>query len=454
MAQTKITNRLLFSLTNASGKDVFYRDTELPGFGVKVTPKGRVVFVAEGRIKGGKTKRVTIGNHPVIKLDKAREMAQASLLVMKQGDDPIELDRQEREGKVKAAALSDALAIPLQTVFDDFLRGRNHKPKTAKDYINTVEVCFLDWLPKPIRFITRKEVEQRFFQLQTNNGKAQAVKAMRILSAIMNYAKADEVEGVRLISENPCEVLRDKKIDRTVKPRKRFLDKEELRAVVEELSHVNHPDYIKQEKRITSLNVADYLLLLLFTGLRRDEAASLEWGRVDLEARYFSIDDTKNGETHVVPMSGPVEYMLQRRLDDKKKHDRWVFPAKRGDGHLADPRKQIKRIAEITGVVFTSHDLRRTFATLAESYGLDYQTIKRALNHKSQDITAQYIQTRAEKMRHAFDAIAEEIMWWAFDDPPESKMSAEEKKKWDEAMRPDGTATLEPEEGGYAVPSE
>ena len=112
------------------------------------------------------------------------------------------------------------------------------------------------------------------------------------------------------------------------------------------------------------------------------------------------------------------------------------------------------RIAEITGVVFTSHDLRRTFATLAESYGLDYQTIKRALNHKQSDITAQYIQTRAEKMRHAFDAIAEEIQWWVSDEVPASKMSIEDKKKRESELKPAEENELDPENGGYIVSPE
>jgi integrase len=451
MTRTKLTLKFLNSLTNTTGKPIFHRDSELPGFGVKVTPLDRVVFIAEGRIKGGKTKRVTIGNHPVIKLDKARELAQDALLVMKQGDDPIELGKEEREQKARAAALVQALSVTLRSVFDDFKKGRDHKPRTAQDYRNTVNLCFIDWLDQPIRSITRKDVEERFFKIKKDAGKPQAAKAMRYLSAIMNYAKADEIEGQRLIVENPCEVLKDKKIDRRIKPRTRYLEKEELRDVVDELSHVHHPEYKKQKKRITNPAVADYLTLLLFTGLRKVEAASLEWSNVKLGDKLFSIEDTKNGETHVVPMSGPVEEMLQRRFEDKKKHPQWVFPAKRGDGHLVEPRKQIELIGEITGVHFTSHDLRRTFATLAESYGLDYQTIKRALNHKSQDITAQYIQTRAAKMRHAFDAIAEEIMWWSYDEKPESKMSDEEKLQRDEAMKP---VDLEAEEDGYIVPSE
>jgi integrase len=230
--------------------------------------------------------------------------------------------------------------------------------------------------------------------------------------------------------------LKDKKIDRRIEPRKRYLERDEVRDLLDELSHIHHHEYQRQAKRITNTTIGDYITLILFTGLRRDEAGSLEWERVNFDDRLFSIEDTKNGTTHVVPMSPPVEALLQRRANDDSRHARWVFPAKRGDGHLVEPRKQIERICELTGVKFTSHDLRRTFATVAESYGLDYQTIKRALNHKTSDITERYIQTRAEKMRQAFDAIAEEIQLWAFDLPPESKMSDEEKEALDELQRP------------------
>lgn len=59
---------------------------------------------------------------------------------MKRGDDPVEVERQTREAKAKAVALNDALAVTLQTVFDDFMKARSHKPKTVKDYNNVVNV--------------------------------------------------------------------------------------------------------------------------------------------------------------------------------------------------------------------------------------------------------------------------------------------------------------------------
>ena len=101
---------------------------------------------------------------------------------------------------------------------------------------------------------------------------------MRIFTAVLNHAKAFEVnDGVRLITENPSDVHKEKKVDRNIKPRERYLEKEELRLVVEELSHIQHPEYAKQKLRMTNVTVADFITLLLFTGLRREEASTLKW---------------------------------------------------------------------------------------------------------------------------------------------------------------------------------
>jgi integrase len=415
----KLTTKYIDSLDAPSKAPLFIRDTILRGFGIKVTPAGKRVFFAEARIKGGKTKRITIGPYQTIKLYEAREIARQKLLTMSQGEDPVLVAKEQRENHEREAAKEEALSKTLQFVFDQYKLARDHKPKTQRDYLSTMRVCFSDWLDQPVRRITRQMVEQKFYDIRDTRGKAQAAKAMRYLSAVLNHAKAEEIEGERLLVENPCEVLNDKKIDRRIKPRGRYLDKAELGRLVEELEHFHHPEYAKQAKRITSETIADFLWLLIFTGLRRDEAASLDWNHVNFQERYLYVEDTKNGDTHYAPMSLPVELMMRRRHSSTRKHEQWVFPANRGDGHLVEPKGQIKTASEIINFKFSCHDLRRTFATLAESHGIDFQSIKRALNHKSQDITDRYIQRRVEKQRETFDAIAEEVHIWAFGHPPD-----------------------------------
>src|SRR5690606_4396018 len=110
--------------------------------------------------------------------------------------------------------------------------------------------------------------------------------------------------------------------------------------------------------------VADFLLLLLFTGLRRNEAAQLRWKDVDLESRMLTIPDPKNRVPHTLPLSDFVFEMLERR--EEWATSPWVFAGSGKKGYLVEPKKQIQRVIEVSGVQFSIHDLRRTFATVAE----------------------------------------------------------------------------------------
>ena len=120
MNKTKITKRLLSSIC-PSTKDQFIRDTDLQGFGIKVSTKGTISFIAEARIKKGKPKRYTLGRHPLLSVDEARRKAQETLLVMRDGFDPIELEEEEREQRARIAAINDAKKVTLRAVFGDFI---------------------------------------------------------------------------------------------------------------------------------------------------------------------------------------------------------------------------------------------------------------------------------------------------------------------------------------------
>ncbi|MCP3680713.1 MAG: tyrosine-type recombinase/integrase [Gammaproteobacteria bacterium] len=116
----------------------------------------------------------------------------------------------------------------------------------------------------------------------------------------------------------------------------------------------------------TSL-MQDYFLLMLLTGLRRQEAASLCWQNIDLKDRTLTIEHTKNRQLHVLPLSDYLYALILRRQPfSQQHHSDYLFPAESETGHLKDPRKAMLKIAELSGIPFTIHDLRRTFITLAE----------------------------------------------------------------------------------------
>ena len=60
----------------------------------------------------------------------------------------------------------------------------------------------------------------------------------------------------------------------------------------------------------------DYLIFLLLTGLRKNEAATLRWTDVDLEARTITIraECTKNKQEHCLPLTDFLILMLNQRV--------------------------------------------------------------------------------------------------------------------------------------------
>lgn len=235
---------------------------------------------------------------------------------------------------------------------------------------------------------------------------SQANKTMRNFRAVMNYAimKYEDSNGDSIFRHNP--VIRIT----------------QLRAwhrQVRKTTLIKHYDLLPWYRAVTNLSndsiapnrevVKDFLLFVLFTGLRRNEAAKLTWNRVDLKDRTFIIKDTKNHVDHVLPVTDFLYDLLTKRQSESK--TRYVFPNENNSGHMTDPKKQIARVVNESGVVFSTHDLRRTFITIAESLDISAYALKRLLNHKmTNDVTAGYIISDVERLRAPMQKINDYIL--------------------------------------------
>jgi integrase len=147
----------------------------------------------------------------------------------------------------------------------------------------------------------------------------------------------------------------------------------------------------------------------LLTGLRRQEAAKLRWQDVDLKARTFVIVDTKNRDSHTLPLSDYLVDLLRRRKENST--SAYIFPGDGKMGYIVEPRLHIERVAEASEVPFTLHDLRRTFVTTAERLDIPAYALKRLLNHKMrQDVTAGYIIADAERLREPMQKITDFVL--------------------------------------------
>jgi integrase len=147
--------------------------------------------------------------------------------------------------------------------------------------VNSHRLYLSDWLNTPVIHITRDQIEARHREI--------------ILRSILNFAaEYRDAKGLSIIPDNPVRRLSAKKIWNRVERRQTVIKPHELHAWYEAVT------------KLENTTLRDYLLLVLFTGLRREEAAQLEWSRVDMQARTLTILDTKNRQPHVLPLSDSI----------------------------------------------------------------------------------------------------------------------------------------------------
>ncbi len=378
----------------ATSAQAFYRDDTLKGFALRVSTRGRKTFIVEKRIHG-KVRRLTLGSYPALTVEQARKEAQKLLGKIAAGIDPVAEKRSR-----KASAMS------LQDVFDAYLKARKSlKPRTILDYEYIMRKDFSDWRYKPLAAITKGMVAQRHTKLGERS-QARANNAMRVLRALFHFAGAEyeNAQGRSLFPENPVKRLSHTRGWYRIARRQTVIKTHNLPAWYLAVM-------VLKGDRITSKAevLRDYLLLILFTGLRREEAASLTWEQVDFEAQTLTVTDTKNHQEHTLPLSDFLYQLLNRRRAQAMSD--YVFPGKGVSGHIVEPRKQMAKVTATSGVAFTLHDLRRTFITIAEGLDIPAYALKRLLNHKmNSDVTAGYIVSDVERLRIPMQKITDYLL--------------------------------------------
>ena len=403
------------------------KDKSLAGLYKRVSRKAPIWAVKARQRGSDKVVTVTLGRCDLMSVHEARQEAKAALLTLSQGLHPNEELRKAREAQEAEARLDKARGLTLANALEEFLGYKDYKPNTVRDTSQSINRNFGDWLERPLRSITREDVMRRFREIKrrvkarrdsinernaelglppsrfsNSDGAGEAQRAFRYLTAIFNSFKKDSVGGKLLLPEgNPCDVLADKKVRKVLRPRNSYLSDEVIEALMDALSPVNHKDYAGS---ITPQD-ADFMMLLLFSGLRANEARTLRWSDINFKSSMFSIEHTKNHSTHTLPMTKSIEAILKRRLAARVNRAKYVFPARGDNNQPASMSRTFERVCRETGFNFTPHDLRRTFATVASEMGVDVYRIGATLNHSKQGVTAGYIQTTVKMLRETLEAI-------------------------------------------------
>ena len=374
---------------------LFLRDHLLRGFGVRITCQGTRAYILEKRIDR-RVKRITLGHVGELTLPQARQKAQQTLGKIAMGNNPVADTHRAR-----------LQAITLDECFQDFLKARNQlKPRTIYDYTLYLRTALGKWRRWPMNRITKDNVQAYHRELGETRGPYYANSVMRFLRALFNFALAQYEDGFGepVLKDNP--VLRLTRIRGWYREQRKqtVIRAHQLPAWFKAVEALREPSLLPSGDI-----VADYLFVLLFTGLRRKETTELRWVDIDLKDQTLTIPDPKNREPFTFPFSDYIAELLKRRASESVSP--WVFPGSGKRGHLVEMKRLKQRVIEASGVHFTCHDLRRTFATVAESLDISPYAIKRLLNHKMRgDVTAGYIISDIERLRAPVQRITEYLL--------------------------------------------
>ena len=413
LQRVKLTKTFVDSVPLSPGKQVFYRDSELTGFALRVT--SAKTYIVERRIgNGGSSVRVKVGEHGLITPAQAREQATQLLAKMANGINPNE-EKLAAKAAQETAAQKKLEQPTLRDAYEVYKSQRQLKPKTLKDYNQCFDDYLADWRDLRLIDITRTMIQTKHAQL-SERAKARANLAMRFYRAVFNFSAEhyldDDDQPIINIS-NPVATLNSKRQWNKIRRRKGHIRDEQMSDWINAiLAYKWRAQHYNDAFALTN---QDFLITLMLTGFRREEMESLLWANVDLKYGTLLIKDTKNGEDHLLPMGDLLWQMIKERRQ-RDPAGVWVFPSKKSkSGHIVNRSKSRGHIHRETGINFTFHDLRRTFSSIANGRVQPGKyTIKRLLNHTDEnsnsDVTGGYVQVSMADLRSAMNQIEDIVI--------------------------------------------
>jgi integrase len=343
-------------------------DVDTPGFGVRCYPSGRKVYFfwyRAGRGAKAPKRRIKIGLAGAVTLSDARKKARGYIGDLANGEDPRKKEqRQERQHKTRLDnALEDyAASLEARKVVNHATIKRTLK-RGLQTPFGKIELNDID------RYMVVEQIEK--LEADGKPGAAQDLRAKAV--AFFNWAA-----NRGLMQVNPLAGLRRERRTRAQVTGRagRVVEDDELKAIWKACAQAKKP-------------YGDYVRLLILTGQRRKETAMMRWQDLDLEANVWTIpgDTAKNGREHCVPLPTSAVQVLERQK--KVEGCGYVFVG-RGKRPLTGWSKRHPELVKAAGVVFTLHDLRRTFRSGLTRLGVDSDLAEMMLNHARADLLEIY----------------------------------------------------------------
>jgi integrase len=368
MPRIRLTKSAIDALPT-SKSDVVYWDAGHPGFGVKVTPKGRKVFIVLYRTGGASSKlrKYTIGPHGRVTLHQARVAAQRVFAAKLEGRDPAAEKR-----KAKLRVVADRVEDLLEMFIAQRLSQNRSRGEISRLLRREVG---RPWTGRSIHEIAKRDVVEVVTAIEQRGAPVAANKTLKSIKTFLSWCVGRAVldqspaEGVPLPAK---EVARD-----------RVLDDEELTRIILAARQIGGP-------------YSGIVELLALTGQRREEVARLQWEELDLARRIWTIPKsrTKNAKAHVVHLSEKSLAVLTRA----DRNSPLVFSLL-GTKPFQEFSRAKRLLDQLSGVTrWRLHDLRRTCVSGMARLGVAPHVADKILNHQAGTISG----VAAVYQRHDF----------------------------------------------------
>jgi integrase len=386
-----LTHRTIETLRPAEAP---YRvpDQRCKGLAVRVAPSGVKTWDLAFRIRGrAKMRRLSLGRTTDVSLEQARERANELTSAARGGRDLI-----GEEGEARDAA---ATRVTVGSLINLYLRRRVvGRLRTAKSIESRLRRTLAPILQGYAADICRRDIREILDNIVDQGKGREAEKRRQVCTAMFRWALSQDI-----VAADPTAGL--EAYDRGT-PRDRVLTVEEIETLWRWL-----------ESDSLSLEAADILKLELLTGARCGEISGLRAEEIDRQKWTWTLPAarSKNGRQRVTPIVGLAREVLEQRLSVVEKGplfllDKGVVVSSAHIGHYLLTRRTALPIA-----VFTSHDLRRTFATLLAEMGIALDLVAAIVGHESggkdtRTLVRHYVRTdMLERKAHALRAWDERV---------------------------------------------
>jgi Phage integrase family. len=347
--------------------DVVYWDVGRPGFGVKVTPKGRKVFVVLYRTggAGSRLRKYTIGPYGRVTLHQAQVAAQKVFTAKLEG-------RAGEKREAKRRVVADRVDDLLEAYIAQHVSQRRSGGEISRLLRREIGKA---WGSRSIHEITKRDVVEVITAIEQRGAPIAANKALKTLKTFLRWCV-----GRAVLDQSPADgiPLPAKEVSRD-----RVLVDDELARVIIAARKIGGP-------------YGGIVELLALTAQRREEVARASSDELDIGQRIWTLPKgrTKNGKPHIVHLSNEAIVVLNRA----SKIGSFVFSL---DG--AKPFQEFSRakreLDELSGVKdWRLHDLRRTCVSGMARLGIPPHVADKILNHQAGTITG----VAAVYQRHDF----------------------------------------------------